>query len=130
MPPQTDAKRVLIVDDDQNMRALIRRMLGSMRFDEIIEADSAQQALNHVENASAAFNLVICDWTMPGMSGFELFTKVHALRPDLPFLMLTGRTDADSVIAAKKAGLTAYLAKPVSPAQLQAKVRLLAGGNC
>lgn len=129
MPARSGAKRVLIVDDDQNMRTLIRRMLVRMEIHEIIEADNAQQALEQVGKASSGLDLVICDWTMPGMSGMELFLKVHALRPELPFLMLTGRTDTDSVIAAKKAGLHAYLAKPVSPAQLQAKVRLLAGGS-
>jgi DNA-binding NarL/FixJ family response regulator len=105
-------------------------MLARLRIDNIIEADSPRQALDQVENASVALDLIICDWTMPGMSGVELFTKVHALRPDLPFLMPTGRTDPDSVIAAEKARLTAYLAKPVSPAQLQAKVRSLAGESC
>jgi len=127
MSAQTGTTCVLIVDDDGNMRTLIRRMLARMHIEKIIEADGARQALDQVETASTVIDLVICDWNMPGMSGVELFTRIHALRPDLPFLMLTGRADPDSVIAAKKAGLTAYIAKPVSPAQLQAKVQLLAG---
>ena len=120
-------KCVLIVDDDDGMRALIRRMLNRMRIENIVEAASARQALERMEQpTSAAFDLIICDWNMPEMSGIDLFTKVHAKSPDLPFLMLTCRDDAQSVIAAKNAGVAAYIVKPVAPAELQAKIRFLA----
>jgi len=62
---------------------------------------------------------------MAGMSGIDLFKQVHARDPKLPFLMLTGRTDLESVVAAKKAGITGYLVKPVSPLQLRAKIAVL-----
>ena len=93
MPPSMGEKSVLIIDDEQGMRALIRRMLTRMGVDKVIEADSAKQALERIEFPSAAFDLVICDWNMPEMSGIELLWKVRASKPDLPFLMLTGRIE-------------------------------------
>jgi two-component system chemotaxis response regulator CheY len=62
---------------------------------------------------------------MPGMSGIELFDRVHKLKPEVPFLMLTGRADAESVIAAKRAGVPAYIVKPISPEELKTKVAYL-----
>lgn len=125
MSAATGIQCVLIVDDDGDMRALIRRMLIRMEVERVIEADSGQNALDQVDKVGASLSLVICDYQMPGMSGVELFSKIHASRPELPFLMLTGRVDVDSVIAAKKAGLSAYLAKPVSVVQLRSKVQSL-----
>lgn len=125
--PALEAKTVMIVDDDQTMRMLIRRMLTRMRIGTLIEATDGQQALQQLELAPTRCDLVICDWNMPGMSGIELFGRVRALQPDLPFLMLTGRADSSSVIAAKKAGVPAYIVKPISPEELKVKVSHLLG---
>lgn len=123
--PSLEGKTVMIVDDDQTMRMLIRRMLGRMRIGTLIEAEGGEQALQQLEHSPGPCDLVICDWNMPGMSGIELFDRVHALKPDLPFLMLTGRADANSVIAAKKAGVPAYIVKPIAPEELKTKISFL-----
>ncbi|MGO8919943.1 MAG: response regulator [Stellaceae bacterium] len=123
--PSLEGKTVMIVDDDETMRMLIRRMLTRMKIGTLMEAEGGQQALQQLEPAMAGCDLIICDWNMPGMSGIELFDRVHALKPDLPFLMLTGRSDAHSVIAAKKAGVPAYIVKPISPEELKLKVSYL-----
>ena len=121
------ALNVLVVDDDGGMRTLISRMLKRMKIDHVIEVESGQQALERLSAAPGAVSIVICDWNMPGMSGMDLFRQVHASTPKLPFLMLTGRGDLDSVVAARKAGVHGYLLKPVSPLQLQAKIASLLG---
>jgi DNA-binding NtrC family response regulator len=118
---------VLVVDDDGGMRMLISRMLKRMKVAHVIEADGGEQALERLSAAPGAVSIVICDWNMPGMSGMDLFRQVHASTPNLPFLMLTGRSDVDSVVAAKKAGVHGYLLKPISPLQLQAKIASLLG---
>lgn len=123
--PSLEGKTVMIVDDDQTMRTLIRRMLGRMKIGTLLEAEGGEQALQQLEGAAAPCDLVICDWNMPGMSGIELFDRVHALKPQLPFLMLTGRADAGSVIAAKKAGVPAYIVKPIAPEELRTKISYL-----
>lgn len=122
-----EGKTVMIVDDDQTMRVLIRRMLTRMKITNLVEAEGGAQALQQIEQSPSPFDLVICDWNMPGMSGIELFDRVHALKPGLPFLMLTGRSDANSVIAAKRAGVPAYIVKPISPEELRTKISYLLG---
>jgi len=117
---------ILVVDDDDDMRQLICTMIRRMNANIlVVEAHSGEAALERISAALEPFGIVICDWEMPRMSGVDLFRLVHARDPKLPFLMLTGRTDLDSVVAAKKAGITGYLIKPVSPLQLQAKVAVL-----
>jgi two-component system, chemotaxis family, chemotaxis protein CheY len=123
--PGLEGKTVMIVDDDQTMRMLIRRMLGRMKIANLIEAEGGEQALKQFEQGPSACDLIISDWNMPGMSGIEFFDRIHAIKPDLPFLMLTGRSDAGSVIAAKKAGIPAYIVKPISPEELRTKISFL-----
>jgi DNA-binding NtrC family response regulator len=117
---------ILVVDDDEDMRKLICAMLNRMNAGIlVVEAHSGGEALERLSVAREPFSIVICDWEMPGMSGIDLFKQVHASDPKLPFLMLTGRADLESVVAAKKAGIMGYLVKPVSPLQLRAKIGIL-----
>jgi two-component system, chemotaxis family, chemotaxis protein CheY len=124
-PARIEDKKVLIVDDDASMRALIRRMLGRMKITNMIEAEGGEQALKRLK--TAPIDLVICDWNMPGMSGLELYGRARSFNPNLPFLMLTGRADPESQIAAKRAGIAAYMVKPISPVELKIKISFLLG---
>jgi len=124
-----DGLNVLVVDDDEAMRMLVCRMLKRMRIGRVLEAAGGEQALEQLAATPDAINIVICDWNMPGMSGMDLFKQVHANRPKLPFLMLTGRADLDSVVAAKKAGVHGYIVKPISPAELKTKIAFLLSGG-
>lgn len=116
---------VLVVDDDEAMRTLVCRMLKRMKIGQILEAEGGEQAFELLAAAAGKIDIVICDWNMPGMSGVDLFQKVHPSRPQLPFLMLTGRADLDSVVAAKKAGVHGYIVKPISPQELKTKITFL-----
>jgi DNA-binding NtrC family response regulator len=116
---------ILVVDDDEGMRQLLGAMLKRMNVDLVTEASSGHEALECLSTAHQPFNLVICDWEMPGLSGIDLFKQVHASNPKLPFLLVTGRADLESVAAAKKAGIVGYLVKPISPQQLRAKIAVL-----
>jgi DNA-binding NtrC family response regulator len=117
---------ILVVDDDEDMRKLICAMLKRMNAGIlVVEAHSGGEALERLSVAREPFSIVICDWEMPGMSGIDLFKQVHTSDPKLPFLMLTGRADLESVVAAKKAGIMGYLVKPVSPLKLRAKIGIL-----
>jgi DNA-binding NtrC family response regulator len=116
---------VLVVDDDEAMRTLVCRMLKRMKIGHVHEAEGGPQALERLADGTKGINLVVCDWNMPGMSGMDLFKQVHASNPQLPFLMLTGRADLDSVVAAKKAGVHGYIVKPISPQELKTKISFL-----
>jgi DNA-binding response OmpR family regulator len=70
-------------------------------------------------------NFIICDWNMPGITGINFLRQVRTTHPHIPFLMITGRADKNSVIEAKSVGVSAYIKKPFSPRQLEEKVRFL-----
>jgi two-component system chemotaxis response regulator CheY len=107
------------------MRTLIRRMLSRMGVANLLEAEGGAQALQLLQ--TAAIDLVMCDWNMPVMSGMELFARARSLRPDLLFLMLTGRADAESHAAARKAGVAAFMVKPISAPDLKVQLAHLLG---
>ncbi len=117
--------KVLIVDDQDDARALVRNMLTEMGIHQIFDAPDGRQALSFIDAAFDFVDFVVCDWNMPGMSGVELLRQLRTVDPDIPFLMVTGRGDMDSVIEAKSSGVTGYIRKPFSPAQFEAKVRII-----
>jgi two-component system chemotaxis response regulator CheY len=122
-----EGKKILVVDDDASMRLLMRRMLSRMGIANIVEAESGAHALQLL--ATAPVDLVLCDWNMPAMSGMELFQRARSLRPDLLFLMLTGRADAESHAAARKAGVAAFMVKPIAAPDLKVQLAQLLGKN-
>jgi DNA-binding NtrC family response regulator len=125
MDDSSRQKHVLVVDDDSTMRELICRTLKRMQIGTVEEAESGERALTRLQGQRA--DLVICDWDMAGMSGLELFQAMAATGASMPFLMLTGRGDVESIIAAKSAGIPAYILKPVTSQELKQKVLFLLG---
>lgn len=117
--------KVLIVEDQGEARAMLRNMLMELGVTQIFEAPDGREAMNFIDSAFDFINLIVCDWNMPGMSGVELLRQLRTVDPSLPFLMITGRSDMESVIEAKSSGVTAYIRKPFSPKQLEAKLRII-----
>lgn len=120
----TDLK-VLLVEDQPDARAMLRNMLMEMGVTQIFEAKNGREALDFVDSAFDFINLIICDWNMPSMSGVEFLRQLRSVDPSIPFLMVTGRSDLDSVVEAKSSGVTGYIRKPFSAAQLEAKLRIV-----
>jgi two-component system, chemotaxis family, chemotaxis protein CheY len=120
--------KVLVVDDDPITRSLVRTMLRRHGVTRVIDADSGTAGLARWRESLAGepFDVVVCDWGLPERSGIDVLKAIRAEHPTLPFLMLTARDDAASVIAAKQAGVSGYLAKPFSQKELDAKIRALA----
>jgi diguanylate cyclase (GGDEF)-like protein len=110
--------RVLIIDDDQNIRALLLNIL-SESYD-CSEAESAEQAL--IALAQSKFDLVISDIQMGGMSGLELVPRVHSIAPDCVVLMVSGESGIETAIAAMRAGAFDYIMKPFNMLHLEAAV--------
>jgi two-component system chemotaxis response regulator CheY len=115
--------RLLLVDDQQSARAMARKMLKELGLDQVFEAPNGREAMKFLDNAGDMIDLIMCDWNMPEMTGLELLQEVRSAGLDIPFLMVTGRADMESVMIAKGAGVTAYIAKPFSQLQLEAKLR-------
>ena len=118
--------KVLIADDQANMRQLVRLTLETGRF-EIYEAPDGEAALEVARRELP--DLVFLDWTMPGLPGVEV---CRALRDDPRFdgvriVMLTARSRADDRETAREMGADDYITKPFSPIQLLEKVRDVLG---
>lgn len=117
--------RLLIVDDQPEMRALIKNMLMECGITQLFEASDGKEAMNFMDNALDFIDIIVCDWNMPRLSGVELLRQLRSFNPEMPFLMITGRSDVASVAEAKSSGVSAYIRKPFSPAQLEAKLRII-----
>lgn len=117
--------RVLIVEDQMDMRSIIRNMLTEMGMTQIFEATDGREALTFTDMAQDMIDVIICDWNLPKLAGIDVLKQLRSVNPDLPFLMLTGRGDLQSVTEARASGVTAYIRKPFSPAQLEVKLRVI-----
>jgi len=113
---------VLIIDDDENMRTLLGRILHRAGVSHVSLAPDGQTGLECLQQADCALNFVLCDWNMPRMSGLEFFMQVKASGSNVPVLMITGRDDVASVLSARNAGIPAYIIKPVTPQELLSKI--------
>ena len=106
---QTENAKVLIVDDNQDLIRLMEMRLKPMKF-QLRSANSAEQALSILTTWTP--NLVITDLQMPGMSGMDLFTKLHAEDPLLPIIILTAHGTIPDAVEATQCGVTSFLTKP------------------
>jgi len=117
--------KILLVEDQPEAQALLRNMLMELGITQIFQAGDGREALSFIDSAFDMIDIVICDWNMPHMSGVELLRQIRTVDPDMPFLMVTGRGDMESVVEAKSSGVTGYIRKPFSPAQVEAKLRII-----
>jgi DNA-binding NtrC family response regulator len=109
-------ERVLIVDDEENVCALFKRVMDKEGYEAVCAA-SGEEGLRRLE--SEWFDLVITDLKMPGMGGLELLKQGRKLNPALPFIMLTAFGAIDSAVSAMKEGAYDYLQKPVDTEELK-----------
>lgn len=116
---------VLIVDDQAEIRTLVREILAESGVTRTFEVADGKAGLDFISTDFDMINFVICDWNMPGMTGIDFLRQLRTTHPDMPFLMVTGRGDKNSVMDAKIAGVSAYIRKPFSPRQLEEKVKVL-----
>ncbi|MCL4678898.1 MAG: response regulator [Alphaproteobacteria bacterium] len=114
-----------MVEDQSEARAMLRNMLGDIGVNQVFEATNGREAFTFIDSAFDLVNFIVCDWNMPGMTGVEFLRQVRSVDPQTPFLMITGRGDMSSVTGAKNSGVTGYIKKPFSAAQLEAKIRII-----
>ena len=114
---------ILIVDDYKTMLRIIRNLLKQLGFNNVDEATDGSMALQKLRDKE--YGLVISDWNMEPMTGYDLLQQVRA-DPNLqqtPFIMVTAESKTDNVIAAKKAGVSNYIVKPFNAQTLQHKIQ-------
>lgn len=116
--------KVLIVEDQPESRMILRDILGDLGIAQIYEADDGCNALQYMDGNNA--DLILCDWNMPVMSGMEFFRTLREKGNVTPFLMVTGRSDHNSIMEARSTGVEGYLRKPFSSKQIETRLRILA----
>lgn len=114
--------KVLVADDFATMRKIVRNILKQIGFDDIVEAEDGQAALQVLKSEN--IGLVVTDWNMPNMSGLELLEKIRKdpKTANLPVLMVTAEGLKENVVAAVKAGVNNYVVKPFTAEVLQEKL--------
>ena len=112
-PLDRGAGLVLLVDDEEAVRALARRVLERSGY-EVIEAENGEEALRHVERHGSALRAVVLDLTMPGQGGEVTLQRLRERRPDLPVIVSSGYVPEEE---GSMAGVP-FLAKPYKPSDL------------
>lgn len=121
-PITSNAKKLMIVDDDADMRTLLAEYFRRLGF-EVTEKESGPAALQAA--TGNRFDCFIFDVAMPDMSGIELLKKLRDRGIDTPTLFLTAHDLLDDRVAGFEAGADDYLAKPFSPRELEYRVEAL-----
>jgi two-component system chemotaxis response regulator CheY len=118
---------ILVVDDYQTMIRIIRNLLKQLGFENVDDATDGTQAMSKLR--SRKYGLVISDWNMEPMTGYELLKHVRSddQLKDTPFIMITAESKTDNVIAAKKAGVNSYIVKPFNAQTLKSKIESVFG---
>ncbi len=114
--------KVLVADDFATMRKIVRNILKQIGFDNILEAEDGQAAIQILRNEN--IGLVVTDWNMPNMTGLELLQKIRndPQTAHLPVLMVTAEGLKENVVIAVKAGVNNYVVKPFTAEILQEKI--------
>jgi DNA-binding response OmpR family regulator len=129
LQPRSEALRVLVVDDDQYMRKVVRTMLNAIGVKAVYEASDGASGLEAIRQHDPS--LVIVDWEMPMIDGAQFVRMVRSPgefpMPDVPIIMLSGHGDRWRVVEAARIGAHEYLLKPVSTKSLLDRIVAIIG---
>jgi CheY-like chemotaxis protein len=117
---------ILLVDDDETVRAVGRRILEKLGFDVLIAVDG-REAVQIFRQHRDDIRCVILDLTMPHMDGEETFRELHAAGPDIPVILSSGYNEQDVVHRFAGKGLAGFIQKPYQSASLVEKLRDVLG---
>ena len=116
--------RVLVAEDNPNLRKVIVNIVRKIGYQDVVEADDGNQAWSEIEKGTVG--LVLTDWAMPGLNGLELLKRVRGAKDpikNLPILMITAADTKDSILTAGKEGVDAYIIKPFSVKTIMDKIQ-------
>jgi EAL domain-containing protein (putative c-di-GMP-specific phosphodiesterase class I)/CheY-like chemotaxis protein len=117
--PTSPNPRVLLVEDDEVLRAAYERILGKANF-EVTAVDDVKAALREI---AVPVEVIVSDIGLPGLSGIDLLKRVRATDLDVPVILITGEPSVETAASAVEQGAFLYLSKPVAPEKLLGAVR-------
>jgi two-component system chemotaxis response regulator CheY len=118
--------KALVVDDSRTIRTILRRILAEMGY-EVCEAANGLEALQVIESERTGITLVLADWNMPEMNGFELLKRLRQ-KPELSSLsvvMVTTEAELGHMASALEAGANEYVMKPFTKEILKQKLEMI-----
>ena len=111
------SNKIMVVDDSKAMRMIVRRTLKQAGFtNDVEEATNGAEALTKIRTEQP--RLVLSDWNMPDMSGYELLTKLREEKINVPFAMITTEGTPEMRAKAQQAGALFLIQKPFTPEEL------------
>lgn len=120
---ELESVKILSVDDSSIVRKIIRSAVEVLNY-ELIEAADGADALAILDSESANIILILLDWNMPGMNGFDFLTTIknHPEFKKIPVMMVTTESEKENIVKAVKAGAAHYMIKPFTTEELIKKV--------
>ena len=117
------AGRVLVIDDDADVRKLVRVTLAKAGYD-VVEAEDGEGGILAVQTSEypPKFDVILCDLMMPKVSGWEAIAYFRSHAPSIPVIVMTAKDDVESVLTSFEFRTANYLLKPVQPDTLKAAV--------
>jgi two-component system chemotaxis response regulator CheY len=118
--------RILVVDDFNMMRSVIKNLLKELHYSHIDEAENGHDALRMLQKNE--YDVVLTDWNMPVMNGLELVKamKQSESLSHIPVVMVTSEIKKEHVLDAVKAGASGYILKPFNAATLNDNLKRVA----
>ncbi len=118
--------KALIVDDSPSIRKIMSMIMRDLRF-EVDEAENGQHGLSKLDGQDGEIHLVLLDWNMPTMNGYQMLTEMRKISKldAVKVIMVTTEAELDKVDSALKAGANEYVFKPFNKEIMHDKLRLI-----
>ena len=117
------AHRILVVDDEEQVRTVIQKILLAFGYEVEVLLRTVKRAWRK-PSTTTSISLVLTDVVMPNMGGFDMVTKLLERRPDLEIIFMSAYTGDEQLGEQVSAGRARFLAKPFKPSELDRKVKL------
>ncbi|NCP61938.1 MAG: response regulator [Alphaproteobacteria bacterium] len=118
---------ILVVDDFNTMRRIVRSLLKQLGFNNVDEAVDGNDALSKI--SAKEYALVLSDWNMEPKSGIDLLREVRQSEKhkNMPFILITAESKIENIVEAKKASVNQYIVKPFNAKTLKEKLSTVIG---
>ncbi len=122
-------KKLIVIEDDASTKMILKGTLRKYGFNDVEECSDGGEALKKIQENE--YDLILCDWQIPSMNGLALLKKIKAQETtkNIPFIMITGESEKESIITAMKAGVNGYIVKPFAPISIKQKLDQVFGAE-
>ncbi len=120
-------KKLLVIEDDSSTKMILKGTLRKYGYLQVEECSDGSEALKKIQENE--YDLILCDWQIPTMTGLQLLKKIKKedKTKDIPFVMITGESEKESIVSAMKAGVNGYIVKPFAPISIKQKLDQIFG---